>query len=182
MFFLNTPLNLMEKKYAIAVGVGYLVLLTIVWLMFRNKHVHFKRYGYVGIFLFCLVSNISILIPMGAAVSVLAGRLYNPLVVGILAALGSILGEILAYNVGSAGTVFMEHARWYETVKYYTTKNGFLTFFAVSSVPTPFFNFGAMMAGAVKYPLLQFLIASFSGNWLQYTALAFFGQLTTRIV
>jgi membrane protein YqaA with SNARE-associated domain len=155
--------------------------MTVMAFIFHNKHKSFQRYGYLGIFLTILVSNLSIFSPANLVVTVLGGRVLNPIVVGLVAALGCILGEILAYEVGSSGTAVLEDKAWFTKVHGFMQKNGFLTLFVITALPNPAVSFSGIIAGALQYPFFKFLLASFTGNWLQYTYMAVFGKLSKRI-
>jgi len=171
----------MQKETHIVIGVFSLLCMIIVGFLFKNQYKKFTRYGYLGIFLFCLISNISIFFPGVALVSVLGGRLYNPWIVGMLAALGCIVGEILAYNIGAAGGAMIKGSNTYQVVENYMEKNGFLTIFFVTIIPNPVFNVVAGVAGSIEYPFYKFLIATFGGNWIQYSVLAYLSSLTKNL-
>ena len=126
-----------------------------------------------------LVGNSSMFSSIGPIAAVIGGRVYPPWFVGIIAATGSILGEILTYNVGGiAEETELENKKWYNTIKYFMEKNGFPSIVVVTAIPNPFLNFAAISAGAIGYPLWKFLTASWIGNWIQFTICAAFGSLT----
>jgi membrane protein YqaA with SNARE-associated domain len=170
------------EKNAILIGVGYLILLTTIGMIFYKKHEQFRRYGYLGIFLTALISNLSILSPATMIAVVLGGRIYNPMLVGVVAALGSILGEIIAYQVGSSGTSMVEHKPWFARVRGYMEKYGAVTIIAVTAVPQPIVNISGLVAGVIDYPFFKFLLASYTGNWIQHTVTALLGKLTKRVI
>lgn len=162
-------------------AVSFIVMLTIGFV-FRNKLHHLKKHGILGIFLFTLIGNASIFSPVGPAVSILGGRIYPPWLVGFVAACGAVFGEILTYNIGSiAEETNITEKPWYEKVQTFMTKNGFLTIVFVTSIPNPLINFAAVTAGFVGYPLWKFLVASWMGNWLQFTIFAWIGSFSKKI-
>ena len=174
----------MELNNTILIIIGVLSILVMIFvsIYFKNRINHFKEYGYLGIFLLCLIGNINIFSPGSFTASVFGGRHYNPLIVGFIAALGSILGEILAYNVGALGQLAIKDKEWFEPLHQNMEKNGFLTILFVTAIPNPIFNIAAGGSGALNYPLGKFLIASFLGNWLQYSILAMVGKFSTQII
>jgi len=140
---------------------------------------HLKKYGILGIFLITLIGNATIFSPVGMFISVIGGKVYPPWLVGIAAATGCVLGEILMYNVGGiAGSPDMEYKKWYTIVKQFMEKNGFLTIVFVTAIPNPVANFSAIAAGSIGYSLWKFLTAAWLGNWIQYTICAALGSLT----
>jgi len=164
------------------IGVGYVIFLFVMGLLFYNKQKQLRRYGYFGIFLIALISNISMFSPGLIIASVLGGRVYNPAIVGVIAALGCVLGEIIAYQVGSSGTSMVQDKPWFNTVQGYMEKHGALTIVAVTAIPQPIANVASLIAGVIHYPFFQFLLASFVGNWIQHFLTACFGKLTKRVV
>lgn len=158
------------------IGIALLLFVITVGFIFRNKLYYLKKYGILGIFLMTLISNAAILAPIGPIVSVIGGRVYSPWFVGIIAATGSILGEILVYNVGRITTNTDE--KWYNTIKHFMENNGFPTIVLVTSIPNPLINISAVVAGSIDYPMWKFLIATFIGNWIQFTICASLGSFT----
>jgi len=160
--------------------IGAVSLLTMIMFgaFFRNKLHHLKKYGILGIFFLTLIGNSSILLPIGPFASVIGGTLYPPWLVGIAAATGSVIGEILMYNIGGiAENENNKHKKWYNIIKYFMEKNGFPTIVLVTSIPNPVFNFSAIVAGSIGYPMWKFLIAAWIGNWIQFTISATLGSL-----
>lgn len=163
------------------IGAISLVFFITIGFIFRNKLHHLKKYGILGIFLMTLIGNSSIFSPIGPIASVFGGRVYPPWFVGIVAATGSVLGEIITYNIGGiAEETNIEDKKWYNTVNQFMEKNGFPTIVLVTSIPNPFINFSAVVAGSIGYPLWKFLMASWLGNWIQFTICAALGSLTKK--
>ena len=171
-----------KDKVIVGVGVGSLVAMLVVGTFFRNKLKHLKKYGYLGIFLGCLIGNMSIFAPTGLMVTLVGGRFYNVWLVGLCAAFGSILGEILAYNIGAVGQLAIKDKPWFEKVHQHMEKNGFFTILFVTAIPNPIFNIAAGTAGALHYPFWKFMIASFFGNWVQFTITASLGNFSKKVI
>jgi len=168
----------MDIPIAYIIGVFSLVSMIMIGFIFRNRLNHLKKYGIIGIFLMTLIGNSSVLSPVGPLASVIGGSIYPPWLVGIAAATGSIIGEILMYNIGGiAESKINENTKWYNIIKYFMEKNGFPTIMVVTAIPNPVINFAAIAAGSIGYPLWKFLIASWIGNWIQFTIFAAFGSL-----
>jgi len=159
----------------------YVLFVLVVTFVFFHQHKKFRHFGYLGIFVTTLISNITIFAPANSIVTVFGGRVYNPIVVGFIAALGSVLGEIIPYKVAASGSSVVQNTKYYATIKKYMETNGFLTIVAVTSIPNPIVNPSSLIAGSIKYPFPKYLVASFLGNWLQFTICAFFGSLTKHV-
>ena len=164
----------------ITIGVFSTLFMLFIGFIFRNHFKKLKRAGLIGVFLFCFISGISIFSPAGAVISILGGRHHNPFLVGIIAAAGCIAGEILAYRVGAAGRLVVPNSNMIRILDNYIDKYGFLTILIATIVPA-FLNIVAGISGYIQYPFLNFVIASFGGNWIQFTILAYFGSLTKHL-
>ena len=166
----------MDKRIGIALGIGS-VLMMIVGFVYRNKLKHLQKYGYLGIFLISAIGNLAILSPSAPLVAAAGGSLYNPLVVGAFAALGSVTGQLVSYSLGAAaGATSITESYWYRTAHKHMEKNGFLTLFVLACFPNPIIDTGGMLSGATQYPMWKFLIASFFGKWVKYTIFAAVGK------
>jgi uncharacterized membrane protein YdjX (TVP38/TMEM64 family) len=171
-----------KKDKTILLGIVSVVITIVISVVFSRNIKHLKKYGYLGVFLFCLIGNATMLSPAGPIITLFAGRVYNPIVVGLVGALGCVLGEYLAYNIGAvAGTMNLQNHNWYMFIKKFFDSNGFLTIIAITSIPNPVLNFGSAMAGALQYPLWLDLIASYIGNSIQFTITASLGTLSKKI-
>ena len=163
----------------LAYGIVSLLIIITVGLFtyhYREKLKHLKKYGFVGLFLLSLIGNIAVLSPTNTLISFAGGKLYSPIVVGLVIATGSIVGEILTYNLGVAGEIAIHHNDWYDSAKAMFEKNGFITSMLMTSIPNPFVNFAGLIAGSLGYSFWKFILASFLGNWIQYTICAFLGK------
>jgi membrane protein YqaA with SNARE-associated domain len=164
-------------KWSIAVisillmGVGYL---------YRNKLKRFKKYGYLGIFLVSLLSNVAVLSPAAPFVSMMGGTLYNVWLIGLVAGLGATIADILPYNLGSVGDTALTDNKWYQLTKHYMQQNGFITVFILSLIPNPFFDLAGVIAGLTGFSFWLFLLASFLGKILKYTFFAFVGHSVSK--
>jgi membrane protein YqaA with SNARE-associated domain len=156
------------------------VVLIILTFVYRNKIKQLKRFGYLGIFLISLASSISIVSAAGPMVTIAGGTMYNVWLVGLIAALGSSIGDILPYNLGTSGTSSLQQHSWFATIDKYMDRYGGLTVFLMAAVPNPFFDVASVAAGLSNFGLLPFLIVSFAGKILKYTFFAYVGMLAFK--
>jgi len=178
--FLNASKNEMDPNF-ITVLLGYLLFMFFVGCIFYGKHNLFHKYGLIGIFLGNLISSVSIFSPGSWVICFLGGRIYNPLIVGFFAALGCVVGETVAYNVGSAGNSAIQNMNWFKTINDHMNANGFLTIYVVTALPNPIANASALLSGSLHFPFVKFLFSSFLGNWTQWFLVACAGKVSKRI-
>lgn len=126
-----------------------------------------------------MLSSATVLLPLPGLTVVLAGgALWNPLLVGLAAGLGSGLGELTGFVAGSGTTAILEEryhilgGRLERLVRRY----GFFAVLLFAVVPNPFFDAVGILAGALELPLWQFLLAATLGNCAKATLLALFGH------
>ncbi len=142
-------------------------------------------FGYAGVFLASLIGNASIILPLPSAIIIFfAGKILDPLLVGVVAAIGGAIGEMTAYALGAGGNYLAEKkkmarkkglAAWFTRGNAWFRKhNGFLIVFAFSVVPLPHDVIG-IICGAIKYDWKKFFAATLLGKIILYTAIAYAG-------
>ncbi len=173
-----------EKKvfrWELVASVLAIVLIALIYVANPTEFLMKRLYtlGYLGVFLLMFISSATILLPAPGLVGVpIAGMFLNPLRVGIVAGIGSALGELSGYFAGCGGRLAIEKnkTRIYKTVKRWMRRNGFLTIFIFAAIPNPFFDVAGLAAGALEYPAWKFLLACLAGKILKCVALAYLGR------
>jgi membrane protein YqaA with SNARE-associated domain len=165
----------MDNNLQLFFGVLSISLIIIAFL-YRNKLYQFKKYGYLGIFLISAIGNVAILSPAAPMIAGLGATVYHPLLVSFITTLGAVTGELLSYFIGSAGQKYIPDSEWNTKINNFMKINGTITIFILSIIPNPFFDLAGIAAGAIKYPLWEFLIISFFGKWIKFTIFALMGK------
>ena len=171
----------MDHNYICIGIVAVIIFITIETIRFKSELKHLYHYGYFGIFLGCLIGNVTPG-PTALFTMLLGGRYYLAWVAGAVGALGALFGEFLIYNMGSLGNNMAKDHEWFETAEKYIDQFGFAMIVLITAIPTPLYNIAAVIAGLMHYPLVLFLAAAFLGQWLKYTLYALFGTGTKRIL
>jgi len=140
----------------------------------------FKKYGYAGIFIITFLGSVAIFSPAAPLATFFAGTLYNPLLIGCFAAVGSTFGDMFGYGIGYGSQVIITDSVWYERIKYFMKINGALTLFILATIPNPFFDLAGMAAGVTNFPFWQFLLISFIGKCIKFTCFALIGNMTKK--
>lgn len=131
-------------------------------------------YGYVGAFLIALLSSATILIPApGWAVVIALSRVLNPVAVGIVAGIGSAIGELTAYIAGD-GLRDMIDGRLKETkdIENLVRSYDMLAIALLEFIPNPLFDIAGIVAGSLKIPWWRFVIACAAGRVARFVLLA----------
>ena len=167
-----------KKKLNIIRGVVLLLViaLTVVLVVYRDKIQSLQAYGYPGIFLFSILANATILIPIPGVVFTSAmGAVFNPFWVSVAAGAGAALGELSGYLAGFSGQAVVENSERYQRVVRWMEKYGDITVLVLAFIPNPLFDLAGMVAGILKMPVWKFLIYCVIGKILKMMMFAYAG-------
>lgn len=153
------------------------IALTIVLVINREKIQALQAYGYPGIFLFSILANATIFLPVPGVVFTSAmGAIFNPLFVSIAAGSGAALGELSGYLAGFSGQAVVEDSARYERVVRWMEKYGDITILVLAFIPNPLFDLAGIIAGILKMPIWKFLIFCVIGKILKMMMFAYAGS------
>lgn len=140
------------------------------------------QYSYLGVFLLAIIAHASVIIPLAPLqIGIIsAAQTLNPLYVGLLAGIGSAIGELTGYVLGQGSQKMLSGndklskaiVRLQEDA---IRKNAAIAIFVLSAVPNPFFDFAGIFAGAIKMKWWKFLLVCAAGRIIRYVALGYFG-------
>lgn len=152
------------------------IALTIVLVINRERIQELQGFGYPGIFLFSILANATILVPVPGVVFTSAmGTIFNPFWVSIAAGSGAALGELSGYMAGFSGQAVVENAARYDRVVKWMRKYGDVTILFLAFVPNPLFDLAGMLAGMLKMPVWKFLFYCVIGKILKMMLFAYAG-------
>jgi membrane protein YqaA with SNARE-associated domain len=151
--------------------------ITVGIILLRDTIKEFAVYGYPGVFLVSLIGNATIILPAPSYAVVFAvGGALNPVGVGVVAGLGAALGELTGYLAGIGGRAVVENRPLFQRLESWMRKGGVLVIFLLAVIPNPAFDVGGMVAGTLRMPAWQFLLAAWAGKSIRFTLLALSGQ------
>ena len=186
----NSPPGAPEKKLSkktlniirafILLGV---LVLTVVLVLNRGRIQELQAYGYPGIFLFSILANATILIPVPGVIFTSAmGAVFNPLFVSIAAGSGAALGELSGYLAGFSGQAVVEDTERYRRVVRWMEKYGDLTILFLAFIPNPLFDLAGILAGVLKMPVWTFLAYCLIGKVLKMMMFAYAGDWIMNLI
>jgi len=167
-----------KQRTTILRVISLLAVIAIsVWIFsIRNKASELAVYGYPGIFIISILANATVFLPApGVAVVFAMGGVFNPLFVGIVAGVGSALGELSGYMAGFSGQTVIERGNIYNKIHPFMERYGPATVFFLATIPNPFFDLGGIAAGALKMPVKTFLIWCILGKIIKMMVFAYAG-------
>lgn len=142
---------------------------------FAARVENIEIYGYPGVFVLSLLANATIIFPAPSmAVAFAMGNVLNPLGVAVAAGAGAALGELTGYLAGYTGQALIPHTETYARLERLTRRYGGWAILVLAMIPNPAFDIAGAVAGAMRMPIVTFLLFAFVGKTLKMlvTALA----------
>lgn len=170
------------RRYFILIIILIVIAISVILFTFRSRLGDFetyKDYGYVGVFLICLVSNATVILPVGSVFAVLLSPELlglNPAIVGVIGGAGAALGEMSGYIAGYGGKAVIKNRSLYKRIERWLRRRQFSTIFVFSSIGAFSFDLAGLAAGAFRIPIWKFLSACFLGRSLLYIGFAYAGM------
>jgi len=155
----------------LAVGIS----LTIVWFtnQYQQELRNLGNYGYLGLFVISIIGNATLIIPAPVfVVACAAGMVYGPIGVGLVAGLGSALGELTGYMAGAGGKALLPQGTRYKQLHRFMQRHGMLAIFLLGAIPNPIFDVGGLIAGALRMKAWKFILAAWAGKAIRLSLTA----------
>lgn len=153
------------------------ILISGVIIYFRNDLAKLQAYGILGILLISILGNATVVVPAPVILTAfIGGSVYNPVLVGLVVALGATIGELTGFIAGLGGRVAITDHKHFKKVEKWMAKSGFLTIFILAAIPNPLFDLAGIFAGATNYSAKKFLFATFLGKSIKFLVVALLGS------
>jgi membrane protein YqaA with SNARE-associated domain len=166
------------KKILIpAATILFGILITVVLFIYRDKVQGLGNYGYLGAFLVSLITRATVVLPVPGIVVLFAlGATLNPVLVGLVAAFGSIIGEMTGFIIGFGGSeAIPKKNKVYLRLEGWMKRWGSWTVFVVAAVPLPLFDVVGLISGALRFPVWKFFLAGWAGKSIKMVVLVVAG-------
>jgi len=168
------------RKWLGPILLGLLVTaanIGIYWLKIDYRI--FGAYAYFGVFIVTLIANATTIVPVPyiTIVACIAGQSDNLVLVALAGALGSALGESVAFFIGRSGRAIAEETRFYSWVKRQLQHpwRAFAVLFGLAAPINPAFDIAGLAAGALGVPYWLFFTAVFLGRLIRFWLIALAG-------
>ncbi len=171
------------KKYDKAISilglvVSILLSLSVLFIPLNPKEL--AIYGYGGVFIITMLGAATLFIPGPTMIATfIVGAFLNPILVALVAGLGSAIGESTGYLAGyaSRGLVAPQERKntWYQRIFRWMSSHPFLTIFLMDAIPNLLGDIAGLIAGRNKYSYFKFLLAGFLGKTIRFSISAFLG-------
>lgn len=171
------------ESRALSIAILVLVLAIIIgvyyfYQKYPNAVEEMKDFGYLGAFLISLILNATVVLPSGnfLILAALGATLPSPILVGLAGGIGAAIGELTGYMAGYSGRGIIQRQKLYARLEGWVGKWGMLTIFIMSVVPFVF-DLAGIAAGALRFPIWKFLLATWVGRTILYIGIAWAGAL-----
>ncbi|MCL4830814.1 MAG: VTT domain-containing protein [Caldilineaceae bacterium] len=166
------------RMNGLRIGALLAIILGSCWLALHPEWVRsFGRWGYLSVFAISLLSSATVIIPApGLAVVFAMGGALDPLTLGIIAGIGSGLGELSGYIAGASGRgLILRNKGINGHLHWFTTRYTYPALFVLAILPLPIFDLAGVMAGALKLRVSHFLAVVISGKIIKHVLVALAG-------
>ena len=133
-------------------------------------------FGYLGALLATALANATVIVPVPYyPLLIRLGETLNPWGITLAAAVGSVIGELVAYFVGRSGQGVVAETPFYRWVHRQLSHpwRAPLVIFALAAPPNPFFDVAGLLAGALGVPIWIFALSTFLGRIVRMATVVF---------
>jgi len=177
----STPNLILTDAQKRVLGIIIVLLLCGVsfWLALNPAWVRrFGQWGYAGAFVISLIASATIVLPAPGIVVVIAmGAALNPFWLGIVAGLGSAVGELTGYAAGRGGRALIptQNQKQFEQIQALTRRYGPILLTVLAAIPFPLFDFAGIVAGMLRMRVVNFVLAVAVGKSIKYVIMILLG-------
>ncbi len=170
----------LKKRFVYLLTLLLVIAITVGLFVFCQRYPEkveeFESYGYLGVFLVCLISNASVILPVpGILILFPLIATLNPILFALAGSTGGAMGEITGYVAGYSGRGIIQGGRMYSRVDSWMKRWGVWTVFVFAVAPFLLVDVAGMVAGALRFPLWKFVLVVWVGKSLKYIALVLIG-------
>ena len=168
-----------KPETMVRLGILIVVVSAIVAALLLRNNFGASEVGYGAVALSALVASAGLVIPVPALATACATATFlDPFWVGIIAGTAESAGELSGYYLGYTGRQVLAKNRFYQRLELWMRpegmrRQGWLLLFVVSIVPNPIFDIVGIAAGALRYPIWEFLAVVWVGKVLKFLIFAY---------
>ena len=163
------------------VGIAVLIALNVAVYLAPIDYQALTSFAYIGAFLICLLANalVAIPIPYVPIIAHLGATAESPAIVVVLGALGSVLGESVAFLIGRAEQGLVSEHPIYRRLHGLAERKWLagLLLFAMAAPLNPLFDVAGIAAGAIGMRYRVFFIAVFAARVLRLALIVWLGAM-----
>ena len=151
-----------------ALAIAFVLCVILLAFFYRGFIEKYALTGYFGVFVACIISTATILLPAPSIFVVIQyAQFLNPILVLLIGGLGTSLGELIGYLLGRSGNNLL-HINTEKRLFKWFEKRPELMVFLFALIPAPVFDVVGIMAGIIKMNPIRFWIPCFLGKVLKF--------------
>jgi len=172
-----------NEKIEGIIQIIFAVAIVIVVFVFSSEIEKLKEFGYLGVFIISVLASATLFIPAPAwAVIIAMSRFLDPVLLGLVAGVGSAIGELTGYTAGSGAAKLLHANSHFKRFKNWIKNNDLLAVFILAAIPNPLFDVAGIAAGSLGIKWWRYLISTAAGRTLRYILLAYLGAFSLQFV
>jgi len=124
------------------------------------------EYGYFGSFIISIISNLILFVPIPYLIIIFAlSTVLDPLILGLVSALGATIGKIIIYHIGKSGRKILKESqkKKLEFARLIMEKYGPIAIFIMAATPVPD-DILYIPLGMMRFDLIRFFIYTLLGK------------------
>lgn len=165
----------------LVLGIAVLGGLSAAFILYPINWQVVGRWGYLGVSAVVFVATASVALPIPYLLIVArAGTYLDPVMIGLVAGLAGMLGEMTGYLIGMSGSQIVPHGKWYDRARGWICTYGFWCIAVFAAVPNPFFDAIGLAAGTLRYSWWRFALSCFLGKAIKFFIAAWIGVEALR--
>lgn len=178
-----TPWSRLQRLVPLGLSVGITLAAAPLAIFITQNTGELDEYGllaYPILFMVQALVSATIFLPAPSmAVAAAAGTFLDPLLVGIVAGLGSATGELSGYLLGYYGrrAVPTDTSRLWRLAERGFRRWGFIALIVLALIPNPVFDALGILAGGLRYPIGRFWLSTALGKILKFCGISYLSWL-----
>lgn len=162
-------------------GVASLIALNIAVYLAPVDYLALASFAYVGAFMVCFLANALVAIPLPyiPIIAHIGATADSAAIVVALGALGSVLGESVAFLIGRAEQGLVSEHPIYQRLHRLADRRWFagIVLFGLAVPLNPLFDIAGLAAGAVGMRYRVFFVAVFTGRIVRLAFIVWLGAV-----
>ena len=166
----------LKRIFSVIIIIAFICILNYLIQTNQELFLKLKAYGYMGTFLACILLNATVLLPSSSTAVVMSmATIYNPVIVAIVGALGTTIGEYTGYLAGWFGRALVDENKLFQKILAIYSKSPGIAIILFAILPLPLFDVLGILAGSSKMKASKFFLFCLIGKTIKMMFYAFLG-------
>lgn len=160
-------MNYLNRAGKLIIGVIAAVIFSLPYIFMKEQFHDLGALGYIGLFVSCLISNATVMLPSSSTLIVLVASItFDPLLCVLSGGIGTALGEQCSYLCGMIGS---SHISTNNNIERWIRKRPFMLVFLFAFLPLPIFDIVGIASGILRLNWIKYSLAATAGKLLKFS-------------